>query len=209
MSKTKEKIQLAALQLFNTEGIVNVRLQHIADEAFISVGNLAYHYPNKEAIVQALYQMIVKKQEELLAEYRIVPLFDNINYLFLHTYHLQKQYIFFYLDTLEILRAYPQIGAMHQQHIHSQMAQLKLMLDFNAARGALIAEPAENTFQSLAKHLWRTMDFWWSQAAIIGTKDSTSDHFCDELWQLLMPYFTQMGKQEYTQMRQMPYQFFF
>ena len=91
MSKTKEKIQLAALQLFNTEGIVNVRLQHIADEAFISVGNLAYHYPNKEAIVQALYQMIVKKQEELLAEYRIVPLFDNINYLFLHTYHLQKQ----------------------------------------------------------------------------------------------------------------------
>jgi len=26
---------------------------------------------------------------------------------------------------------------------------------------------------------------------------------------LLMPYFTQMGKQEYTQMRQMPYQFFF
>ena len=53
MAKTKQKIILSALQLFNENGIANVRLQHIADEAFISIGNLAYHYKNKEAIVKA------------------------------------------------------------------------------------------------------------------------------------------------------------
>ena len=41
MAKTKQKILLAALQLFNENGIANVRLQHITDEAFHSIGNLA------------------------------------------------------------------------------------------------------------------------------------------------------------------------
>ena len=41
MQGTKEKIRKAALKRFNEEGIVNVRLQHIAGEAFLSVGNLA------------------------------------------------------------------------------------------------------------------------------------------------------------------------
>jgi len=46
LNKTKKKIIVAALKLFNQNGLVNVRLQHIADEAFISIGNMAYHYHN-------------------------------------------------------------------------------------------------------------------------------------------------------------------
>ena len=54
MKDTKRRILDAALDLFNENGLVNVRLQHIADQAQMSVGNLAYHYANKEAIVTAL-----------------------------------------------------------------------------------------------------------------------------------------------------------
>lgn len=209
MAKTKEKILTAALKLFNEEGFVNVRLQHIADEAFVSVGNLAYHYANKEAIIQALYEALAEKQEELLAEYRIVPLFDNLNYLFLHTYQLQEAYIFFYQDTLEIIRAYPRIGEIHRKHISSQIGQLKLMLDFNTARGALRAEPAEGTFDQLAQQIWMTMDFWRTQHAVRTNTPASEELYCDSIWQLLIPYFTEMGMREYIQMRQMPYQFFF
>ena len=46
----KEIIIKEALHLFNTNGFVNVRLQHIADAASISVGHMAYHYKNKDAI---------------------------------------------------------------------------------------------------------------------------------------------------------------
>ncbi len=209
MAKNKEKILTAALKLFNEEGFVNVRLQHIADEALVSVGNLAYHYANKEAIIQALYETVTQRQGELLAEYRIVPLFDNLNYLFLHTYQLQEAYIFFYLDTLEIIRAYPRIGEIHRTHIQSQISQLKLMLDFNTARGALITEPSEGAFEQLAHQIWMAMDFWRTQHAIRSTAPATESLYCDSIWHLLIPYFTAMGKQEYIQMRQMPYQFFF
>lgn len=115
MKDTKDKILAAALKLFNRDGIVNVRLQHIADEAFISIGNLAYHFSNKEAIVQELYHTLTREQEELLKEYRVVPLFEYLHRLVHRTYLLQIKYLFFYIDTLEITRAYPLIGQLQVQ----------------------------------------------------------------------------------------------
>lgn len=210
MAKTKKKIFTAALKLFNESGLQNVRLQHIADEAFISVGNLAYHYKNKEAIVQAIYEEITQKQKSLLSEYRIVPLFDNLNRLFQGTFLLQQQYIFFYLDTLEILRTYPEIGKAHQSHIQSKVSQMKIMLDFNSARGALIIEPQEGTYEQLAQLLWMMMDLWHSQQAISGNDITpTETAYSGMIWQLLIPYFSATGKQEYAQMREKPYDFFF
>lgn len=209
MSTTKTKIREAALRLFNQNGMVNVRLQHIADEAFISVGNLAYHYPNKEAILLALYEAITQKQKELLAEYRIVPLFDNIDRLIRHTFHLQQQHVFFYLDTLEIIRAYPSILEAQKQHIASQINQLKFILDFNTARGALITEPRENVFQRLAQQIWMTMDFWLGQQAVRTQEVVKEEDYRNAVWNLLIPYFTKMGRQEYEQMLQRPYDFYF
>lgn len=209
MKPTKQKILDAALRLFNEKGIVNVRLQHIADEAFVSVGNLAYHYANKEAITNALYSALTKKQKDLLAEYRIVPLFDNIDRLLQHTFQLQEQYIFFYLDTLEIIRAYPSIGQTHQEHIASQIGQLKTILDFNASRGALQAETIEGGFEKLAVQIWMSMDLWMTQQAIQRILAPTVQNYTKAIWNLFIPYFTEMGKREYQQMLERPYDFYF
>ncbi|MEO1260414.1 MAG: TetR/AcrR family transcriptional regulator [Bacteroidota bacterium] len=207
MKSTKEKILDSALILFNSSGMVNVRLQHIADKAFVSVGNLAYHYNNKEAILLALYEALTKKQKQLLAEYRIVPLFDNIDRLIHHTFQLQQEYIFFYLDTLEIVRAYPAVGKAHQLHIRSQVSQLKVMLDFNASRGALIGESVSNGFAQLAEQIWMTMDFWLIQQSVRTGEKPKVQQYRNAVWNLLMPYFTKMGTREYEQMLQMPYDF--
>lgn len=209
MSSTKEKIRIAALKLFNENGLVNVRLQHIADEAFVSVGNLAYHYPNKEAILLALYEALTKSQKELLAEFRIVPLFENIDRLIQQTFILQGQYIFFYLDTLEIIRAYPSIGKTHQKHISSQINQLKTILDFNTSRGAFMAEPSEGAFEKLAVQLWMSMDLWTTRQAIIGHSRNDDQYYRFTIWNLLIPHFTSMGKREYEQMLEKPYDFYF
>ena len=106
MKPTKQHIQDHALKLFNEKGFVNVRLQHIADAAFVSVGHLAYHFKNKDGIVEELYDELRGKQALLLAEFRVVPLLEDINRYLGAVYDLQSTYIFFYLDTLEVLRAY-------------------------------------------------------------------------------------------------------
>ncbi|MEZ4993252.1 MAG: TetR/AcrR family transcriptional regulator [Saprospiraceae bacterium] len=206
---TKEKILDAALKLFNRDGLVNVRLQHIADEAFVSVGNLAYHYANKEAILSALYESLTEQQDALLAEYRIVPLFDNIDRLIRYTYQLQRAFVFFYLDTLEIIRAYPPIGDTHRQRIRSQISQLKNMLNFNVARGALATETVAGTYDQLARQLWMTMDQWLYQQAVNGEKFDDEAAYQQAVWNLLIPCFTPMGIKEYQQMLEHPYDFYF
>ena len=55
MKPTKKHISDKALNQFNENGVVNVRLQHIADAAFVSVGHLAYHFKNKDNIITELY----------------------------------------------------------------------------------------------------------------------------------------------------------
>ena len=209
MSTTKEKIISSALKLFNQNGLVNVRLQHIADEAFVSVGNLAYHYSNKEAILNRIYADLTKRQNELMAEYRIVPLFENIDRLFHDTYLLQQGFIFFYLDTLEILRAYPQVGETHRQRIKAQIFQLKTILDFNVSRGALIKEPLENSYENLASQIWMSMDFSLNQQAVRTQEELDEAAYKSHIWNLFVPYFTEMGKQEYKQMLQNPYDVYF
>ena len=209
MSSTKEKIISSALKLFNRDGLVNVRLQHIADEAFVSVGNLAYHYSNKEAILKKIYEDLTKRQNELLAEFRIVPLFENIDQLLQHTFELQKDFVFFYLDTLEILRAYPSVGEQHRQRIRTQIIQLHTMLSFNVSRGALVAAPFANSYEKLASQIWMTMDFWLTQQAVKTENIPEAQNYKSDIWNLLIPYFTEMGKREYEQMLQHPYDAYF
>jgi len=202
---TKQKILDSALKLFNENGIVNVRLQHIADEAFVSVGNLAYHYKNKEAIVKALYSDLTQKQRELLAEYRVVPLFDNMDRLFRLSFHLQNNYVFFYLDTWEIERAYPSIAEIHRQYINWQIEQLKSMLNFNSSRGALVPEPSDGLFEQLAIQIWMTTDLWKVQQKLRGKGVEEEGEYRTAVWSLLMPYFTKVGMLEYEQMMEGPF----
>lgn len=204
---TKEKILAAALKRFNEQGIVNVRLQHIADEAFISVGNLAYHFPNKEAIALALYQTFSQQQQTVLKEYCIVPLFEYIDRFIRDTFHLQQQYVFFYLDTLEIVRAYPSIGEAHQQHISYQIAQLQTILQFNLARGAMNPPSEAQAYEQLATQLWFTIDFWRSQQLVRKGSPLELEDYKKAVWSLLVPHFSEMGRQEYAQMLQRPYDF--
>ncbi len=79
MKHTKSYILDRALKLFNKNGFVNVRLQHIADFGSISVGHLAYHFKHKDCIVEALYDELKQAQETSLFEFRMAHLFEEIN----------------------------------------------------------------------------------------------------------------------------------
>ena len=209
MKKTKVKILDAALKCFNEQGVVNVRLQHIADEAFISVGNLAYHFPNKEAIVLALYQQISEAQKALLAEYRVVPLFDNMDRLIRQSFALQAQHIFFYLDTLEMLRAYPEVKLAHQTFIQFQIQQWEAILSFNISRGALKTPPEGLELSMIAQNLWSHVAFWRYQNAVLADGVGDEEAFVTAFWTHLKPHFSEIGFREYGQMRQNPYDLFY
>ena len=197
---TRQKIIDAAVLCFNREGIANVRLQHIADEAFVSVGNMTYHYRNKEAIVQAVWDQLVQQQRDLLAEFRILPLFEDIERLLASTCQLQQQYRFFYVDTLEVMRAYPEIQGAHQQHIAWQIQQMEVAILFNQSRGAFHGAQWEGQVSYLARQFWLIADLWMYRQCVQNGATNDFTDLRNMLWALFRPFFTDMGEREFQQL---------
>ena len=201
MKPTKQYILDKALLLFNEKGFVNVRLQHIADSAFVSVGHLAYHFKNKKDIILSLYKKLKKKQELLLTEFRVLPLFEDIELLMENEFKLQQQYLFFYLDTLEVVRAFPEIAEKHRELLRFQRQQILFMMEFNASRGSFIQALYKEQFPTLAHIFCMTMDTWLSYQYINGNINPEEKSYCDDLWSILRDLFTEMGIPEFRQLQ--------
>ena len=200
---TKHKILAAAVQLFNRDGLINVRLQQIADESVVSIGNMTYHFRTKEIIVQAIWEELVAQQQRMLAEFRIVPLFEDIERQIQSAFQLQQQYVFFYLDTLEVIRAFPNIRDLHRQHIQWQVQQIETMIHFNTSRGVFVINNSNCNENQLAQQYWMTCDMWLNRQATLGNDLSQFKPFRDALWALLTPYMTDMGRMEFRQLNEL------
>lgn len=199
MKPTKQYILDKALALFNEKGFVNVRLQHVADSAFVSVGHLAYHF-KKDAIILSLYKRLKKKQELLLTEFRVLPLFEDIDLLLHNMFQLQEQYRFFYLDTLEVLRTFPEIAEKHRQLLRFQRQQIQFMMEFNASRGSFIQPHYKEEFAELSHIFCMAMDNWMSYQYINGNKSTDVTFYCNDLWSILRVLFTDLGMPEFRQL---------
>ena len=58
--KTKERILLGSLNLFNLDAASEVTTNDIARELKMSPGNLYFHYKNKEQIIRELFKRLVQ-----------------------------------------------------------------------------------------------------------------------------------------------------
>tara|TARA_B100000965_G_C19602304_1_gene763513 strand:+ start:246 stop:872 length:627 start_codon:yes stop_codon:yes gene_type:complete len=200
VKETKINIINAATSLFNKRGFANVRLQHIADEANISIGNLAYHFPTKKDILNTIYKELMKRQEESLNELNLVPLFENLDRHWDHVFEMQKEYAFFYQDTLEILRFSESIKEKYRKHIFWEKDQFVKLIQFNVSRGALSPFDSAVDIQQKAEQLWLIENSWLSRALISGLEFSNSTIFKSYMWQALLPNLSPIGKQEFNQL---------
>ena len=167
---TKQKILNSAVRLFNEHGLTNVRLQHIANDIGISVGNLAYHFRNKEAIVSALCDQIEEEISEVLSNYRIFPnLIDFDNQLSKYFSFLAK-YPFYSNDLIELERNYPKMYAKHKCLIDKMISQLHKRFDYKQKREVLKPESPKGIYKIVANSIWVLIFFWIPQNNYKGRK---------------------------------------
>ncbi len=198
---TKQKIIKASIRLFNENGLANVRLQQIANEIGISPGNLAYHFRNKEAIIEAVDEDLFEEAAEILSTYRIFPnLIDFDNQLSKYYSFIQK-YPFYFLDMLEIQRQYPEMHSKRQVQVCKMISQIHKRFAFNQSRGLILEEPRAGLYNEIAEAIWVLITFWVPQNLIRGSEASMNVlEFKQMIWNQVYPYFTDQGQAEFEQL---------
>ena len=197
MKKTKQKIILSSIELFNQKGLTNVRLQNIADRCGISVGNLAYHFPNKLAIIQVIDQILQNEIKPILSDKKQFPyLIDFDNQLSQYYFFINK-YAFYFLDLLELERSFPDLHQKRKQYIYEMIQQIHTWLLNKSDKGILQSEIHEEQYRHTAKAIWMIITFWMTQQKVKGTNEQDEGVFKEVVWNQLVPCFTPSGLMEF------------
>ena len=106
--KTREKILLQALDLFNQKGVDQVSVLEISQTMGISYGNLTYHFNKKDDLVHALY-MQMQQELDVAINHLVQRIFEETYYLKLVNELLQVtwKYRFLYLSINSLMNQYP------------------------------------------------------------------------------------------------------
>lgn len=200
MTNTKQKILNSAINLFNKKGLVNVRLQHIADESDISVGNLAYHFYSKKAIIQAIDKELGNELELLLSIDQNFPsLIDFDNHLTRYFFIL-NQYSFYFLDLLEMKRAYPKIHKKRLAYLEKMILQIEEWLRFSSKNDIIKPEKSDKQYFRTAESIWLIITFWLTQRQVRNKKHhelNESYEFKKFIWNHLIPLLTKSSWMEF------------
>ena len=126
--KTRERILLTALTLFNKHGENAVTSVDIALELDISPGNLYYHFKGKESMVVALMRMHEKHIQRVLVADKLDALnAEDVMYYFYLLIDSLHVFRFFYRSPADLAEKYPSIARQCTAILRSIQRQLTLL----------------------------------------------------------------------------------
>jgi len=128
--KTKERILLGALDLFNLDAASEVTTNDIARTLKMSPGNLYFHYKNKEQIVRELFKrlaqetiLIWKPQTKLARKHEKIQLVDFID----KNLQLYWKYRFFHRELYTLRKKDPELSKLWRDHL-KKLSRLMIIL---------------------------------------------------------------------------------
>ncbi len=124
--KTKDKIILTSIELFNKSGVVAVTTNHIAKELNISPGNLYFHFRNKEEIIRHIFKLMSSETYQLWHTKKGDDLEHPLN-LIERNFELFWKYRFFHREMYYLRRKDAQLNKMWKTHIQKILKLMTLM----------------------------------------------------------------------------------
>ena len=157
--RTAERILETTLDLFNRFGEPNVSTTLISAELRISPGNLYYHYPAKDELINALFDRYNASLDELLGASTGVRNVEDA-WFFMHTlFELIWQYRFLYRDLNDLLSKNRRLETHFQAVLKHKTRAMRTLLDGMQRAGALQIDSRElePTATSMVTPCWCTL----------------------------------------------------
>ncbi len=141
--RTAERILEVTLELFNRFGEPNVSTTLISAELRISPGNLYYHYPAKDELINSLFQRYERSLGELLGAASGVRNVEDA-WFFMHSlFELIWQYRFLYRDLNDLLSKNRLLETHFQTVLEDKARAVRSLLSGMERAGALKIDSRE------------------------------------------------------------------
>ncbi|MDD2918617.1 TetR/AcrR family transcriptional regulator [Rhodoferax sp.] len=158
--RTAERILEVTLALFNRFGEPNVSTTLISAELNISPGNLYYHYPAKDELINALFDRFERPLNELLGAGDDVRNVEDA-WFFMHTlFELIWKYRFLYRDLNDLLSKNRRLEMHFQSILKNKTRSIKALLDGMRRGGALQIDSRE--IDATATSMVVVLTYWLS-----------------------------------------------
>ena len=198
MTTTKEKIIETSINLFNEKGCLNTSTRHIADELGISIGNLYYHFKNKEEIVIEIYEIFSKKLSShihcsILDEDEVFNFEKFINDYFIW----ETEFTFLRVEISYIYKSFPKVKLALENLLEYRNRQLFYLYKHQQKYGYM-KELDDTELKFTISNIW-TIVYHWDIYWILSEQENN----CDEKQKLkngllnflyfFKPYMTEKG----------------
>lgn len=168
--RTAERILEVTLELFNRFGEPNVSTTLISAELNISPGNLYYHYPAKDELINSLFDRYERSLSELLNAS------DNVRdvedaWFFMHTlFELIWQYRFLYRDLNDLLSKNRRLETHFQWVLKNKTRAVKAMLDGLSRAGSIDIDSRE--VDATATSMVVVLTYWLSYEYVLRPRSA-------------------------------------
>ena len=195
--RTAERILEVTLELFNRFGEPNVSTTLISAELGISPGNLYYHYPAKDELINSLFDRYEASLTELLhAAGDVADVEDS--WFFMHSlFELIWQYRFLYRDLNDLLSKNRRLETHFQAVLKNKAFAVKAMLDGMSRSGAIAIDSRE--VEATATCMVVILTYWLSYEYVRDPRHALEPQTAQlsllrgahHLLNLLLPYLEQ------------------
>ena len=198
--RTAERILATALDLFNRFGEPNVATTLIASDMGISPGNLFYHFPAKELLVNALFDEYLSEMNRLLPAAADVRDMEHA-WFFMHSlFELIWQYRFIYRDLNDLLSKNRHLEEQTKTVLQHKQHAFEAMLTGLQTHGLLNQSPTER--HSCATHMVVLLTWWLSYEYVQNPRhaleETNAGHSAlrgaQQVLGLLLPYLSKLPK---------------
>ncbi len=194
--KTKEKVLLTSIELFNRSGVAPMTTNHIAKAMAISPGNLYFHYENKEQILRELFMRMNKETYQIWKPRRSnqKPMLQFVE----ENFELYWKFRFFHREMYSLRRKDTKLAKMWKLHIQKMVKLMQILYRQWVRQGQMVQVTNQDELlyisESLLAMATTYLQFFESAEKLPGKK--SIERGKRHLVRLLIPYSAGKTKDE-------------
>jgi len=194
VATTKTKILELALEMLNENGISNVKMRDVSRKLNMSVGNLTYHYPKWENLMDDIFAQFQVEIGELY-DYFPKDISEVVGYIE-RIYEIQIRYAFLFSNFYIFFQLFPKYKEIEEEFFHNRMQTMRDALEKLVVKEYLYPSGCEHNYDLLVKNTWLLLSGWYSFSKMF--KDSryaiTKEEFFLSIWNMYVYHLTESGK---------------